>query len=252
MNQIIRGIILGFIIVLPGMSGGTVFVIFGIYEQMVKDLVRFNFRPYYPLVLGMLIGIFAGGKAFASFFEAYRDITAAFLLGCLLASIKTVLKECPKLNLRGFLFSLVGLAVGFFLVGEPIGIMLTDQEVSWILLIIGGAFASAAMVLPGVPGSSVLIVMGIYDSMLFYLKELMMSKLIIFAIGSLLGILFLLKLLERIYKRYHDLISYFFAGLILGASRVLFPYQFNILVILIFLAGFSLVWFFSGRKEKRI
>ena len=68
MRSIIQGIILGFIIVLPGMSGGTVFVIFGIYEDMVRDLVRFKIKPYIPLLAGMLVGIFLGGLAFAFFF----------------------------------------------------------------------------------------------------------------------------------------------------------------------------------------
>ena len=71
MHPLIQGLIAGFVIVLPGMSGGTVFVILGIYEQMIKDLVRFNLKPYLPLLAGALIGIFLGGMAFALFFQNY-------------------------------------------------------------------------------------------------------------------------------------------------------------------------------------
>ncbi|SET50082.1 putative membrane protein [Natronincola peptidivorans] len=252
MQSIIQGVILGFIIVLPGMSGGTVFLIFGIYENMLKDLVKFNVRPYLPLLLGTIIGIFGGGMIFALFFEAFRDETAVFLMGCLIASIKPVLKGCPKVNPKRLIFLTSGLLLGLFMGGEPMGIVMGSENISWLLLFIGGAVSSAAMIIPGIPGSTILIVLGIYDNILFAIKELQLGILIFFGVGSLIGIFSLAKILNIIYEKYRSLISYFFAGLILGSSRALLPYTLDLSIVVIFIVGFGLVWIWSGKKDHSI
>ncbi|MDW7671367.1 MAG: DUF368 domain-containing protein [Bacillota bacterium] len=244
----IKGVVLGFIMVLPGMSGGTVFVIFGIYEQLVHDLVHLKLKPYLPLLGGVIIGIFLSGSLFSFFFETYRNETAVFLLGCLLASIRAVLRCCPDINEGRIAFFGAGAIMGFALGADPIGIVSAIEEVSLSYLFIGGALASATMVLPGLPGSSVLIVMGIYDTVLFYLSDLYWSRLLVFGAGSLAGMFLLVNMLEKFYARYRGLVSYFFAGLILGSSRALIPSSFNWLVPILFIVGFAVVWVWSGKS----
>lgn len=244
----IKGVVLGFVLVLPGMSGGTVFVIFGIYEDLVHDLVRLRFRPYLPLIGGVLVGIFISGSLFSLFFQTYRNETAIFLLGCLLASIRAVLKCCPDLTRGRVAFFLAGAAMGFMLGADPIGGVQSVEEVGTTYLFIGGALASATMVLPGLPGSSVLIAMGIYDTVLFYLSDLVWSRLLIFGAGSLVGMVLLVNVLEKFYERYRGLISYFFAGLILGSSRALIPNDFSLLMPVLFIVGFTVVWVWSGKS----
>ncbi|AOT69975.1 undecaprenyl phosphate translocase family protein [Geosporobacter ferrireducens] len=252
MGLVIQGIILGFIIVLPGMSGGTVFLIFGLYEKMVKDLLRLHIRPYLPLAGGILIGIFGGGFTFAFFFENHRDPTAAFLLGCLLASIKAVLRGCPKVNQKGFITMVLGVLIGLLMVVEPLGHSIETENVNWWLLMLGGAFSSAAMIIPGIPGSSVLILLGLYDTMLFSIKELQLSNLLFFGAGSVLGIFLLLNLLGKLYEKYRAMVSFFFAGLILGSSRAIMPSTPNPLVVFLFTAGFLLVWIWSGKESSNV
>ncbi len=247
MTLYLQGVVLGFIMVLPGMSGGTVFVIFGIYEQLVRDLARRILKPYIPLLIGIMTGIFASGFLFSWFFTEQRDKTSVFLLGCLLASIRAVLKCCPGLNSKRMVFMSVGIMIGFLLGDDPIGAAGALEEINPIYLFVAGALSSATMVLPGLPGSSVLIVMGVYDTVLFYLSDLVITKLLIFGVGGLTGMLMLVHLLEKLYDRYRAIISYFFAGLILGSSRALFPYQFDPFLVLLFFAGFIPVWKWSGK-----
>lgn len=209
MHSVIQGIILGFIIVLPGMSGGTVFLIFGIFEDMIKDLAKLNIKPYMPLFGGTLFGIFVGGTLFALVFETFRDQTAAFLMGCLIASVRTVLMSCPKISSNRVFFLLVGLLIGFYVGGEPFSLAIESQEVNWALLLVGGMLSSAAMIIPGIPGSSVLIALGLYDSILLSIKELEVINLLIFGIGGILGIIMFVKLLSEIYTKYQGLVSYF-------------------------------------------
>jgi len=250
MRAIIQGLILGFVIVLPGMSGGTVFLIMGLYENLISDLVKLNIRPYIPIFGGILAGIFIGGSLFALVFSSYRDLTAIVLLGCLLASIRSVLAGCPRVSIKRFAFLAIGLLLGIIVVAEPLSIVEQTGNIDIPLLLVGGALSTAAMVLPGVPGSSVLIVLGLYDTMLYNIKELAVVPLLIFGAGSLLGLFLLVNLLDKLYAKYHDLLSYFFAGLILGSSRSLLPLSFEWYLIPPFVVSFLLLWWYSGRKAK--
>lgn len=244
-----QGLILGFVIVLPGMSGGTVFLIMGLYENLIADLARLRLKPYLPILGGILVGIFLGGTAFALVFQHYRDLTASLLLGCLLASLRSVLSSVGRPSLSRLLALAAGLAAGLYVGVEPISILEQTGEVSVIVLLVGGALATAAMVLPGVPGSSVLIVLGIYDTMLYYIKELAVKPLLIFSVGSLAGLFLLVKILDKLYASYRDVLSYFFAGLIIGSCRALLPYTFNWQLVIPFVIGFIAVWIWSGKKD---
>ena len=250
MTNTIIGLLMGFVLVLPGMSGGTILLIFGIYERFIRDIAKLNLKPYIPLCLGLLVGIYLGSLAFTTFFAHYRDATAAFLLGCLLASVKPVLDGCPKPDKKGILVLILGGIIGFLLVSEAIGDLSPDIDISWWLLFTGGALSSAAMIVPGLPGNSILILFGMYDAMLLFVSELHILNLAIFGVGSILGILLLAKVLNKFYVSYRMVVSYLFAGLIIGSSRGLIPETFNILYPTLFLVGFALVWFGSSKLKK--
>lgn len=249
MHMIIKGFVLGFTIVLPGMSGGTVLIVLGLYESLIKDLAKLKLKPYWPLLAGSIVGIFTGGLALAMVFTVYRDPAAAFLMGCLLASIKAVFRDRPALSPGRIIILITGLITGYLVAAEPISFTGEKVDVHWLVLVLGGAVSSATMLIPGLPGSSVLIVLGIYDSVLLYVKELALLKLAFFGIGSLLGIFLLARMLDKLFERYQAPIAYFFAGLIAGSSRALLPEAWVVPVIIALIAGFALVWWWSGKKE---
>jgi putative membrane protein len=140
---------------------------------------------------------------------------------------------------------MAGLVIGYLMAGEPIGLV-ERTEVSPFLLFFGGAISSAAMLVPGVPGSAVLIVMGIYDDMLFFLNDLNLPSLLIFGIGGVAGIFLLARLLAKYYERYQHFLSFLFAGLIGGSVRILLPQVLDAGVVIALLAGLLLVWRWSG------
>ena len=250
MIMIIQGLTLGIIMVLPGMSGGTVLLIFGIYEQVIRDIARLNLKPYIPLGFGILLGLYIGGLVFTAFFQSHRDATVAFLLGLLLASIKPVIENSPKPNRYGVVAAFIGLYLGLLLVDESIGAVAININTNWFVLLIGGGLSSAAMLVPGIPGSAILIILGIYDSMLYYIASLALINLAIFGIGSILGVLLLANAINSLYVNHRSIVSYFFAGLILGSSRSLLPNYFDPLFIILFLIGFIFVWKFSSKNKK--
>lgn len=251
MRLAIKGFILGLTIVLPGMSGGTILIILGLYGQILKDIAKINIKPYWPLLSGCVAGLFLGGFVFALVFEAYRDIASAFLMGCLFASTRAVFRERPSPTLTRLGILAAGLALGFWLAEEPIAIAENTTAVNLAVLALGGAIASATMMIPGLPGSSVLIIMGIYDDVLVYLRDFHLLNLAIFGFGSILGIFLLARALDNLFNRYQGPIAYFFAGLILGSTRAILPGSFGFMVVLLFIGGFALVWWYSGKEEQK-
>ncbi|MEW5953777.1 MAG: DUF368 domain-containing protein [Bacillota bacterium] len=251
MRLAIKGLILGLAIVLPGMSGGTILIILGMYEQILKDIAKINIKPYWPLLSGCVAGLFLGGFVFALVFEAYRDMASAFLLGCMFASTRAVFRERPSPTLIRLGFLAAGLALGYWLAEEPIAIAENITAVNPVVLALGGAIASATMMIPGLPGSSVLIILGIYDDVLVYMRDFHLLNLAIFGFGNILGIFLLARALDNLFKRYQGPIAYFFAGLILGSTRAILPGSFGPLVALLFIGGFALVWWYSGKEEQK-
>lgn len=244
--KVIRGILLGFVIVMPGMSGGTALVILGLYGQLINDLARLKLVPHLPLISGLVFGIYLGGVAFARLLIFYRDITAAFFLGVILLSIKVILKGRPAFRPANMLALLAGLIAGYLLAGEPLG-SISEARVSPLILFSGGALSSAAMLIPGVPGSAVLIIMGIYDNMIFSLNAFNIAPLLIFGCGGVVGIFLLARVLAKYYDRYQDFLSFLFAGLIGGSLRVLLPQVIDPGVVTAFLAGALLVWYWGEK-----
>ena len=247
MISFFQGLILGLIIVLPGMSGGTAFLILGLYDKVVKDFSRFHILPYLPLFGGGLIGIFLGGLFFAFLFAFTRDITSSFLLGALLASLRIVLQDRPRFSLQRLLILLAAVFLGLYLARDPLTLTDATMDINLPLLFTSGAVASATMLIPGISGSSILIIMGVYDEALFFLKELVFFKLLVLAAGGVTGFFLLARFMEKIYFNYKEPVSFFFAGLIIGSSKALLPYNWHPPVILAFLAGLALVWWWGGR-----
>jgi putative membrane protein len=247
LSSIFKGIILGIAIVLPGISGGTAFLILGLYEKIIRDLSKINLKPYWPLFCGAFAGIFISGILFSILLASYRNLTSAFLMGLLFASLKAVFNSRPRPDAGRLLVMAAGFLAAFSLANEPLGFSIAGS-ISPAILMLGGALAGGTMLIPGGSGSAVLILMGIYDDMLFYLQEFALGNLIIFGVGSALGIFLFARLLDKLYSQYQALMSYFFAGLIIGSVRVLWPSSFNIPVVFAFLAGFILVWKWGGDR----
>lgn len=243
-SRTIKGVLIGMIIILPGISGGTVLFATGLYEELMKDLAHLRLMPWFPFAVGAGAGILLSGWVFNWLFVKYTAVILAFLLGCILASIKAVLGKDFYPNFKRMVSLVIGLAAGLALAGMSdfgTGDVSTPGVLS---LLVGGALASVTMILPGVPGNLILIIMGIYEALLHALAKLEWMTLIIFAIGSVLGIVGLSNLLDKIYSRYRDMLNWLFAGLIIGTGRMMIPDNLDnpVLFILVAILGFALVW----------
>jgi putative membrane protein len=246
----IRGFAMGSADIVPGVSGGTIALVLGIYERFIASvragskaltlLVRADvagFRRWmaaveWSFVIPLLLGI---GVAFLTLARVIRDllhdqpeIMSAVFLGLVAGSVVIAWRLIREPRVA---HALVIVAVGvatFVALGlvrgtseESVGQM--AQPALWAFFL-AGAIAICAMILPGVSGSFLLVVMGMYAPALTALTEAQVLNLLAFGAGAVLGLALFSQLLHLALQRYHDVVMALLIGLMAGSVRVLWPW----------------------------
>jgi len=245
------GIIVGAADVIPGVSGGTMAFILGIYEELldsirrfasgdtVKMLASFKLKEAYrklpwPFMAVLLLGIASASVLLARpltwMLKHQVAFILAFFFGLILASIVTVLMRLSKFSwplVPGFA---AGAAVGWLIVGMK---TIQSPPDAWWYLVICGAVAICAMILPGISGSFILLLMGRYYAVMDAIRSLFakatflasLQTLLLFAAGVVLGVVSFSRLLSWMFKRWRDLTIAVLAGFMLGSLRKIWPWQ---------------------------
>lgn len=236
----IRGILMGSADIVPGVSGGTIALITGIYERLIYSISKINFKflkPlvkldlkgfwrelldeidfgfFIPLVLGIAIAMVTIAKVVTYCMDVYPALTYAFFLGLIIASAYILLKKIPKLQIKHIAFVILGFVLAYIFVSlNPIA-----ANHSLPVLFISGLIAICAMILPGISGSFLLLLLGQYEYMLTALHELHFTELIVFIVGALIGILGFSKLLNYLLKKYEEVTMAFLIGVMLGTLKI--------------------------------
>lgn len=226
----------------------------GLYEKLMKDFSRIRILPWMPFFIGLGAGIVLSGMLFTRLLQRFELIILGFLFGCILASVRPVLGEYRRPSIRRVVFMLIGLVSGLVLASlSDFGVMEEPVPPNAFFLFFGGAVSSAAMVLPGVPGGSLLIIMGLFDDVMRALGRLDWFLLIVFGIGSLVGIFALSNALDKLYSRFKATLSWLFVGLIIGSSVMVIPETVESILgfLSIAAAGFILVWKWDSSTSRR-
>ena len=236
----IRGILMGSADIVPGVSGGTIALITGIYERLIYSISKINFKflkPlvkldlkgfwrelldeidfgfFIPLVLGIAIAMVTIAKVVTYCMDVYPALTYAFFLGLIIASAYILLKKIPKLQIKHIAFVILGFVLAYIFVSlNPIA-----ANHSLPVLFISGLIAICAMILPGISGSFLLLLLGQYEYMLTALHELHFTELLVFIVGAIIGILGFSKLLNYLLKRYEEVTMAFLIGVMLGTLKI--------------------------------
>ena len=240
LSLFVRGALMGSADIVPGVSGGTIALITGIYAHLIESIskIRFgflkplfkgdfggfwnalleeiDFKFFIPLVLGIGVAFLTLAKVVTYCMETYTALTYSFFLGLILASAVILFKKIPKLNIKHVLFTVLGLILTYIFVSlNPIA-----ANHSLPVIFISGLIAICAMILPGISGSFLLLLLGQYEHMLNAIHQLNFTELIVFMIGAVIGILGFSKILNFLLKNYEEITMAFLIGVMLGSLKV--------------------------------
>ena len=235
-----KGLAMGAADVVPGVSGGTIAFISGIYDELLRSiarvpeatlsLLRGRIRDAWQLanatfLLVLLCGIMTSILSFArliTYLMAQHPIPLwSFFFGLILVSTYVVGREIGRWNWTRVLSFVLGLAFAYWItVAAP---MQWGSDLPTLFL--AGAIAICAMILPGISGSFILLLLGLYSVVLGAVKELDLLVLAVFASGCLVGILSFARLLSWLLSRWPDLSLAFLTGLMLGSLNKVWPWK---------------------------
>ena len=226
--------------IVPGVSGGTIALITGIYGHLVEAISKISFgfiRPllkgdisgfidalfeeidfkfFIPLVLGIGVAFLTLAKVVTFCMEAYPAWTYSFFLGLIIASAVILFKKLNSITLKNILFAVLGAILTYIFVSlNPIA-----ANHSLIILFISGMIAICAMILPGISGSFLLLLLGQYKYMLNALHTLSIVEIIVFVIGAVIGILGFSKILNYLLKNHEEITMAFLIGVMIGSLKV--------------------------------
>lgn len=237
-----RGFAMGCADVVPGVSGGTMAFILGIYEELVmsiragargpflRALVRLDIRaalgavnaPFLAAVLaGIAIAVVTLAPGLEWLFEHRPVMLWSFFFGLVLASIVTVRKRIQLWTAPLFAALAAGAVGAYFLVGA---VPVQTPEAAWFLFL-SGMLAICAMILPGISGSFILVLLGKYQFVLAAVNQRDLVSLGIVALGAVVGIVSFAQVLAWLFRRYHDLTVALLIGLMAGSLRKVWPWK---------------------------
>ena len=271
---IVIGVILGVANVIPGVSGGTLAVVFNIYDRLINVItlnvkkILSEWKFILPLVVGMGLGIILFSKAITFLFENYPVQTNWFFIGIILGSIPMIAKrlmaaskasssDARKIPVSAIVCGVLALAVMAIMTyanvaesGAPIQTELTPLLA--VKLFIGLACATIAMIIPGISGSFLMLVVGVYSTVIAAISDFNIPLLIPAVIGGVVGLLggaqLVRFLMEKVPAQTYGAIM----GLVLGSILVIFPgfggFATLATSLLAAAVGF-VVSFFAGRER---
>lgn len=236
----LAGLVFGLANVIPGVSGGTMAVVFGIYERLISLIADFRKRWrqdlgfIIPMGIGAGIAILAFGKAMDWVLVHYPALANSFFLGVIVGSLPMLLKKAFRtargdwrVGLSNILPGIVTLAIMLWMsfAGEGES---TVREMAFtagnvLLMVIYGIVAAACMIIPGISGSFVMVMMGAYATVINAVATLNVMLLIPFAIGALIGIFGCAKLIRFLLDKYEMPTYSAILGFVIGSIPAVFP-----------------------------
>lgn len=236
-----KGFAMGAADLVPGVSGGTVAFITGIYDELLstisglgidtlKDLykegfklvwIKYNLSFLAVLGMGLISAVIALSGSIHWLQAEYPTELRAFFFGLVLASAPLLSREVKHKTIRKYSMILLGVLIAVTITSLPPAV----QSDSPLFLTISGAIAICAMLLPGISGSFILLILGAYTPVITALSNFDILRIGAFAVGALIGLLTFSRILSRILKKHHCTAIALLTGFLLGSLHVLWPWK---------------------------
>lgn len=266
--KFLKGILVGVGNIAPGVSGGALALIMGIYEDMVdavgnflKDIKK-NFLFLLPIGMGAALGIVVFSGIIDYFLESNPTPTAYLFAGLITGTVPVLFRQANKKGFKvGYLVPmLITFACALYLVFAGTGFTVTELPTkmaitpeNMLMLVVYGFILAGSIVIPGISGSVLLMLLGVYRIILTAIKTLDIIIIAPTAIGLGLGVLLFAKLMGFLLKRYHGITYYAVIGFVIGSIPEFLPAvainKSGIFSIVLFIIG-MLSSYLISRLEK--
>lgn len=282
---VLKGCAMGAADVIPGVSGGTIAFITGIYEELINSIKSIDIealRLFFSLrlkafwkkingnfllavVSGIAISIFSLAKLMTYLLHTHEIVVWSFFFGLIIASCFLVAKEIRKWKATTIIALIAGGIAGYLVTALPA----TSTPHTWWFVMISGAIAICAMILPGISGAFILVLLGQYHFLMEAISKLNIGIMIAFVVGAIAGLISFSHLLSWLLKKYHSITIAVLIGFMVGSLNKVWPWKItsgdvtnNVLpnsysqdpqlpyAILFCLAGFVLIWGFEAAAKK--
>lgn len=237
----LKGIAMGAADAVPGVSGGTIAFISGIYEELITTISNINlslfktlfskgFKTFWSQLNGNFLLALVSGivVSFISFMRLAKYLIEnepiliwSFFFGLIVASIYFIGKQITQWSLLVIIGLMVGAIAAFYISTLP---SMANNENSYFLFF-AGALAICAMILPGISGSFILVILGAYKTLSDALHDFDLKKIAIFTVGALIGLLSFSHLLKWLFKHFHNLTLAILTGFIFGSLNKVWPWK---------------------------
>jgi len=248
LSLILKGMAMGIAEVIPGVSGGTIAFITGIYKELIDTVKaldvtalklllsgkfkafgdKMNFGFLILLISGMIGGIVIGVFGVEHLLESNPEVLWGFFFGLILASVPMMLQTINNKNMITWLFFIAGAIVAYVITS----ISPAEASTSYPYIFISGMIAIVALVLPGVSGSFILLLLGMYTFIIPTMKSFLSGPngsdfiiLAVFGLGCLSGLLFFVRLVSNAFEKHYNPTVAIMSGFMLGSLNKIWPWR---------------------------
>ncbi len=272
-KELIIGFIIGSGLILPGVSGGVLAVIFGIYDKMIRAISRFfddwkkNLLFLSPIILGIMLGVFFFGNILNIIFHKYPMEAKYIFIGLILGGLPIIFAKIKeggsRINLKVFYIALVIACLLYVLanhfIGGKVGSQVDSGISGFITLFLAGFLYVSGKVIPGLSGSFLLMLIGMYEYVLYVISSFFSLTIAEYYqffpmfLGMVVGGLLLIRIIEYILNNYHNTCYSATLGFVIGSIIILYPgITFNMtgfISIILFLFAFLISYAFSVKNS---
>lgn len=232
--RFVKGMFIGSGFILPGVSGGALAAIFGIYERIISFLAHItrNFKEnvlfFIPVGLGGVTGVFLLSFVVSFLLGTYETIILWFFVGCIIGTVPALWQEAGKKgrSMREIIILAVSFVLGFLFLWKGSGLF-SHVDQNFFTWVIAGGLIGLGMIVPGLSPSNFLVYMGMYKAMSDGIKDLNFSVIIPIGIGGIVTVLGLSKVMDYIFSKAYPQLFHFILGIVFASTVMIVPTNYS-------------------------
>lgn len=240
-----KGIFMGIADAIPGVSGGTIALLLGIYEELITTISNIKISLFkiltkdglsvfwkkgnlgflFPLLIGIIASLIVFVNIAQYFLDSFPLLVWSFFTGLIIATSYVIFKKIENFKLKEFILVIIASIslILFTKISNNEGLSSTDFSIIYIFVC--ALLASSAMILPGISGSLVLVILGVYEYMIESLINYNFYIISTFLIGAIIGLLLLSKILNKLFLRHKNSTFSIMLGLVIGSVVNIWPWK---------------------------